>query len=91
MIAACHLAERLGLCPPNLVSRMEKLLTALGLPIRYKSLSPGEIWKAMATDKKRRGKRLRFVLPRAIGDVIVTSDVTEEQVLQTLEGVKDES
>jgi 3-dehydroquinate synthetase len=30
----------------------------------------------MATNKKRRGKTLRFVLPRVVGDVFVTDQVT---------------
>jgi 3-dehydroquinate synthetase len=38
----------------------------------------------MATDKKRAGSRLRFVLPRAIGDVDVFDDVTTEEVLTVL-------
>ena len=89
--AACLLAERVGLCAPNLTSRIESVLTGLGLPTRYKSLSSAGIWRAMATDKKRRGRHLRYVLPKAIGNVIVTSNVTTEQVLEVLERVKDET
>ena len=39
----------------------------------------------MATDKKRQGARLRFVLPRDIGDVVIDGDVPEAQVLLALE------
>ncbi len=41
----------------------------------------------MQGDKKKRRGRLRFVLPRAVGDVIVTEAVAEadvKAVLQTL-------
>jgi len=88
MIVACLLAEQIGLCSTGLVSRVENVLVALGLPTRYKELSPADVWQAMATDKKRRGKRLRYVLPRNIGDVIVTSKVTKEQALRALEEVR---
>jgi 3-dehydroquinate synthetase len=48
--------------------RVLTLLTLLGLPLEA-PLSSESIFDAMRADKKRRGGRLRFVLPRAIGDV----------------------
>ena len=44
----------------------------------------------MATDKKRRGKTLRFVLPRAVGDVFVTGDVRQADVLDVLTALQDD-
>jgi 3-dehydroquinate synthetase len=38
----------------------------------------------MATDKKRQGNTLRFILPRAIGDVDIFPDVAEADVLAVL-------
>jgi 3-dehydroquinate synthase len=46
--------------------------------------SGAAIWEAMASDKKRQGKRLRFILMRAIGDVFVTDAVEREDVLAVL-------
>lgn len=48
--------------------RVLTLLALLGLPLRLEAAT-GDILAAMNVDKKRRGQRLRFVLPRAIGDV----------------------
>ena len=48
--------------------RVLALLTLLRLPLTT-SLAPDAIFAAMTSDKKRRGGKLRFVLPRAIGDV----------------------
>jgi 3-dehydroquinate synthase len=42
------------------------------------------IWEAMASDKKRQGKKLRFILMRAVGDVFVTDAVEQEDVLAVL-------
>ena len=56
-------------------TRVDELLDRLGLPIRAAGLHPKQIMAAMATDKKRVGSRLRFVLPRAVGDVDVFDDV----------------
>jgi 3-dehydroquinate synthetase len=38
----------------------------------------------MASDKKKAAGRLRFILIRDIGDVFITDQVTENQVLETL-------
>ena len=49
------------------------------------SYTPAQIWQAMNTDKKRRGTRLRFVLPRSVGDVLVTDQVAQSDVVAVLE------
>jgi 3-dehydroquinate synthase len=48
--------------------RVLALLALLGMPLRT-TVDPGEVFEAMRSDKKRRAGTLRFVLPRAIGDV----------------------
>jgi 3-dehydroquinate synthetase len=60
------------------------VLTRLGLPTTFRGHTPAQVWRAMGADKKRRGKKLRFVLPRALGDVIVTDDVAQNDVLEVL-------
>jgi 3-dehydroquinate synthase len=84
LLAACRLANRLELCDPSLAQRVEGLLTGLELPVRYIGPEPDQVVEAMATDKKRSGKRLRFVLPRALGDVDIFEDVPISAVLATL-------
>jgi 3-dehydroquinate synthetase len=41
----------------------------------------------MPTDKKRKGGHVRFVLPRAIGDVGVYDDVSEEEALAAVDSL----
>jgi 3-dehydroquinate synthetase len=48
--------------------RVLALLALLGMPLRT-TADPDAVLAAMRGDKKRRGERLRFVLPRAIGEV----------------------
>ncbi len=84
LAAATRLAVRLDLCEPDLVARVESLLDRLGLPIRAGGFTPEQVMAAMATDKKRVGSRLRFVLPRAVGDVDLFDDVAPEAVLAVL-------
>ncbi len=84
MAVATRLAVRLRLAEEDLLRRVESTFSRYGLPVRYTGYTPEEVWQAMGTDKKRRGGQLRFVLPRAIGDVVVTADVPKEAVIQTL-------
>ncbi len=85
LVAASRLSARLGLCSPALARRVEQVLARLDLPTRYRGHAPEQIWQAMATDKKRRGKTLRFILLRAVGEVLTTDQVRQEDVLAVLE------
>jgi len=66
--AAGLLALRTGRWSEREHLRLLALLTLLGLPLQI-SLEPSAVFAAMSADKKKRAGRLRFVLPRAIGDV----------------------
>jgi 3-dehydroquinate synthetase len=66
--AAGLLALRTGRFSEREHLRVLALLALLGLPLQI-GLEPGAVFAAMNTDKKKRGGRLRFVLPRSIGDV----------------------
>jgi 3-dehydroquinate synthetase len=66
--------------------RVVTLLALLGLPLQT-SIEPEAIHAAMRADKKTRGGRARFVLPRAIGDVeygVQCSDRSVKAVLRRL-------
>ena len=75
--------------PPNhmgeCVSERDVLLREqTGRPLVWEGFEPEHVWEAMALDKKKRGKALRFVLPKGIGEVIVTDQVPKEVVLRAL-------
>ncbi len=80
LVCAARLAHRLGHCSGETMERIMALLDRLELPTQPPPFAPAEVWAAMATDKKRRGSTLRFILPRAIGDVDIFQDVPEADV-----------
>jgi len=88
MVAAARTAVALGLCDDTVEGRLAALLQRFGLPTRYEGYGPKEVWEAMATDKKKRGKKLRLVLPRAIGQVVVTDQVPKAVILEILERLR---
>lgn len=89
LVAAARLATRLGLCEATLAARIENLLDALGLPTRVpRGMSLVALNNAITRDKKRVGTRVRFVLPRALGDVVIVDDVPRAAVRATWEELR---
>jgi 3-dehydroquinate synthase len=85
MVCASRLAERRGLIPPELTERQRHLLTRLGLPTRPEASWPAaDLVEVMRSDKKSLAGRLRFVLPRRLGEVIMVDDIPEEAVRSVL-------
>lgn len=73
MAAAAAIAQQAGMCDPDLVTRQNALLQALGLPVAYEGqVRAADILAAIQLDKKVANKQVRWVMPRQIGDVVVT-------------------
>jgi 3-dehydroquinate synthase len=87
MVAECRLAERLGWIDRAVTDRLAALLRAFGLPTSAAGLDRVALRDAMARDKKNRGGRIRFVLPRAIGRVELTDAPTEADVFAALASI----
>jgi 3-dehydroquinate synthase len=85
MVCAARLATRLGYCTGETTGRIIALLARLGLPTRPPVYPMADLWSAMAKDKKRQGNTIRFILPRAIGDVDIFTDIAPEEVEAVLE------
>jgi 3-dehydroquinate synthase len=88
MVAAAEMSASLGHCDAALPGRIRAALIRLGLPTRH-TFDPLAALAAMGTDKKRRGRSLRFVLIRDIGQVTVADDVPPGEVLGALEGIRE--
>ncbi|HEV2662500.1 MAG TPA: 3-dehydroquinate synthase family protein, partial [Ktedonobacteraceae bacterium] len=73
MVAAANLAREAGMFSAADVERQNALLAALGLPIAYHgAVRARDILAKIQLDKKVVGKRVRWIMPRSIGDVVVT-------------------
>jgi 3-dehydroquinate synthase len=87
MIAAAEMSAALDHCPADLPVRVRAAVERLGLPTHH-AFDPAAALAAMGTDKKRRGRSLRFVLIKSIGEVLVAEKMTEAAVLTALERVR---
>ncbi len=91
MVAAAMLAQEANMFPAAAVERQNALLAALGLPTVYHgALRTQDILAKIQLDKKVVGKRVRWIMPRQIGDVIVTQmpDEMVERVVTAFFGAK---
>lgn len=87
MHAAARIAVALGVCDPALVERQQALLAAYSLAVAMPAgLDPDAILALTLRDKKVQAKRIRWVLPTAVGTVVVRDDVPESVVRAVLAG-----
>ena len=85
LVCAARLATRQGYCSGHTTERIIALLEQLGLPTHPPPYGAEDVWAAMFTDKKRQGNTLRFILPRAIGEVDIFPDIDPAEVKAILD------
>jgi len=62
LVFAAALGRASGRLDHQTADRHRRVLSALGLPTRYRADAFGELLQTMRIDKKARGNRLRFVV-----------------------------
>jgi 3-dehydroquinate synthase len=82
MVVEAQYAQKIGLTKQSVVEKIQRTLTALGLPTQIPAGMPREeIIKAMRVDKKKSAKAIRFALPVEIGRVELVEVVELEKVI----------
>jgi 3-dehydroquinate synthase len=84
MLMAGTIARRLALWDADAEARQRALVAAAGLPLSLPPLDPEAVLTTLRSDKKVRDGLVRFVLPTAIGKVVVRDDVDEGTILEAL-------
>ena len=83
---AADLSRRLGWLTAQEVQRIEKLIQRAKLPTRApRSLSSARLRELMSVDKKVEAGQLRLILPKGLGQSVITADVPPTLLDQTLE------
>ncbi len=82
MVYAAQMAEKLGMAEPGFAAAIEHDLEACLLLI-INPYSIHDMAEAMRKDKKAENGKVHFVLPRAIGDVVM-HDLTVDEVVELL-------
>ena len=68
---------------------MKKLIKSYGLPVDFSALSrklaAADLIDTMRIDKKVEGGKVKFVLPKKMGEVVVTREWEEGMLREVLE------
>ncbi|MEO0927806.1 MAG: 3-dehydroquinate synthase [Cyanobacteria bacterium J06643_13] len=85
MVAAGKIAIAMGLWTQPEADRQNALITKAGLPTEIPiEIAIADILETIKSDKKVKAGKVRFILPTAIGKVIITDRVTPEIISQAL-------
>jgi 3-dehydroquinate synthase len=93
MVLAHRFSARMNLASPDLATRVEAHLKAVGLPTRMDQI-PGELpptevlMDAIAQDKKVKSGKLTFILTRGLGQSFVADDVPASEVQRFIEEMR---
>lgn len=75
MVCSAKISCKMGILPDDQALRQVKLLRKVDLPTGVKGLKPKRIIEALSRDKKVREGKVRFILARDIGQVVIRDDV----------------
>jgi len=75
----------MGMVSSEVTDEVERTLEAAGLPVRAAGMDPQQIYAEMLHDKKAKGGKLNFVLPKRIGEVAVCTLDDERLLMEVLE------
>ena len=84
MVAAAKIAAELDILDSGNVVRLKSLLEKAGLTTKLPLTEIKPVIQAMRYDKKVQSGKIRFVLPRAIGQVFITDNVSPAIVEKVL-------
>ncbi len=88
MVYAARLAQNTGLCDLSVPDRVMRLIAAYGLPTSLSDLTrkpaAAELMSTIQIDKKAEGGKVKFVLPKSIGEVVITKAWDERQLQELI-------
>lgn len=85
MVAAGNIAVEMGLWEKSATDRQDVLIEKTKLPTRLPdTIKIEDILSSLLSDKKVKDGKVRFVLPKGIGEAFVTDQVSDQQTRQIL-------
>ena len=86
MVTAARLSEARGLCETGTAERVSVLLSRFALPVRIPAgTSINGLFDALELDKKAIASGLRLILLNAIGNAVVNSNSSQDEIITAME------
>lgn len=87
MLAVLKLARKQGNITQDNLEQIQELLRYFDLPLSVSNISKQKVYQQMFLDKKVNQNKIRFVLPKRMGEVYTTSELSEHDILEAIEFV----
>jgi 3-dehydroquinate synthase len=84
MVCAAEISFRMKLLDAGSFRRLSNLIEDIGLPVRISGIKINKVLDALRHDKKFIAGRNRFVLPVAIGKVVIKENIPPQLIRQVL-------
>jgi len=85
MVMANRLAVKLGLLSAEEEQEIEELIKKYQLPTRFKVESRERFYQLFFTDKKRKGDKIKFILPNGIGNYKIVENPPKKLLFELFE------
>ncbi len=89
MLAIFDIAKNRGLISDAELKLLEKAAKVYGFELSTGIAEASQILEYVYKDKKKQGSKISFVLPRGIGDALISDDISDEEIINALEGIKE--
>ncbi len=85
IVMANNLCVSLGFMTQNEAKQIKQLLQSYNLPIYYNIKNVEKFYDKFFLDKKSTDDKIKFILPKNIGQYIITLDLEKYDIIKTLE------
>lgn len=89
MLAASYIAWRRGMISRETLTRIENILKLYGFRTKVQIAEPTKVIALLQKDKKKVRGQLKFILPEGIGSVVQATDVTEHEIADAIEYIRE--
>ena len=84
MVVAAFISHEVGLCAKKDVERVKALIESYDLPTQMPEISPEKILTALYYDKKVKDDKIKLILMKQPGSVVIRDDIPDEIILKCL-------
>lgn len=85
MVTAGYISHKRGYITKQQFDNLESLLQYFNLPVKVSGLSAEEIFQVTRNDKKMESGKLKFILLKSIGNAVIDTTVTKEEIVESIE------
>lgn len=86
MVMANTLAVKVGLMSEDDALRVKVLLEKYNIPTSYSIKDVEDFYEHFFLDKKSLDNKIKFILPKGLGDCLITNEIEKNDVIEILKG-----